>query len=555
MTVIVASLCLSLPIYQFGLKSCYRDLEKNIFGVLGLGIVDDTPCFNLLCLFADYLIKVVLQLGMALVDDPEWLLSHIQHSFITSDDTGMCEMVIQPNDLYTLDEHRERLRRQAEADKVADEKEMQLRSSGAGTSSVPNETVRKEVIRAPSPDILSGWDFGVRRRSNTAQKLERIRKERQSRIKIKTVHWKQMPQRFVNEHLDTMFEKKEIVKQTTNSEVPEVIQSSETKSSHEHVDPNQTDSTNIVTKTDGLQLSKFTETDTPVTTTVVAAFKGFSVSADTDANVSSQKRSTSKKSALSKLLEKSVEPARNPFKDYAKFDGHGHEGTAITQRINMFVYVYGEPAPKFSISVVVLIAGAKIHDLIGLTCYKYCTEKMKPELKRVDVQGYGLHIAEDDGEVDYGFPPLDSNEPVSKFSFPTLALVEKHQIGDGAEEDGKFRESVFVKVYDHTGFSLIQIEDLKITMGDILKKAVKRRKGNRYSGSYRLEYFDRPGIVVDSDQSLDSTGVMEFCMVREHSVRSRHNYPSEEQHQRRKLDFRSSHSEKTVQFSDMPSFS
>lgn len=38
---------------------------------------------------------------------------------------------------------------------------------------------------------------------------------------------------------------------------------------------------------------------------------------------------------------------------------------------------------------------------------------------------YCLHIAEDDGEVDTDFPSLDSKEPVSKFGFTKLALVEK----------------------------------------------------------------------------------------------------------------------------------
>lgn len=42
------------------------------------------------------------------------------------------------------------------------------------------------------------------------------------------------------------------------------------------------------------------------------------------------------------------------------------------------------------------------------------------------VNAYCLHIAEDDGEVDTDFPPLDCNEPIHKFGFSTLALVEKY---------------------------------------------------------------------------------------------------------------------------------
>ena len=34
-------------------------------------------------------------------------------------------------------------------------------------------------------------------------------------------------------------------------------------------------------------------------------------------------------------------------------------------------------------------------------------------------------MVEDDGEVDFEFPALDNKEPISKFGFNRLALVEK----------------------------------------------------------------------------------------------------------------------------------
>ena len=36
---------------------------------------------------------------MAMMDDPAFLISHIRNSFITSDETGMCELVIETDDL------------------------------------------------------------------------------------------------------------------------------------------------------------------------------------------------------------------------------------------------------------------------------------------------------------------------------------------------------------------------------------------------------------------------------------------------------------------------
>ena len=43
---------------------------------------------------------------------------------------------------------------------------------------------------------------------------------------------------------------------------------------------------------------------------------------------------------------------------------------------------------------------------------------------RQPVNHYCLHIAEDDGEVDGDFPSLDNREPMLKFGFGKLALME-----------------------------------------------------------------------------------------------------------------------------------
>lgn len=36
---------------------------------------------------------------MAMMDNKAFLISHVRNSFITSDDTGMCEMIIEVEDL------------------------------------------------------------------------------------------------------------------------------------------------------------------------------------------------------------------------------------------------------------------------------------------------------------------------------------------------------------------------------------------------------------------------------------------------------------------------
>lgn len=61
--------------------------------------------------------------------------------------------------------------------------------SGSEVQGSSGET--QGYVYAQSVDITSSWDFGIRRRSNTAQRLERLRKERQNQIKCKNIQWKE----------------------------------------------------------------------------------------------------------------------------------------------------------------------------------------------------------------------------------------------------------------------------------------------------------------------------------------------------------------------------
>ncbi|XP_007650124.1 target of rapamycin complex 2 subunit MAPKAP1 isoform X3 [Cricetulus griseus] len=165
---------------------------------------------------------------------------------------------------------------------------------------------------------------------------------------------------------------------------------------------------------------------------------------------------------------------------------------------------------------VVTMASARVQDLIGLICWQYTSEGREPKLND-NVSAYCLHIAEDDGEVDTDFPPLDSNEPIHKFGFSTLALVEKYS-SPGLTS----KESLFVRINAAHGFSLIQVDNTKVTMKEILLKAVKRRKGSqKISGpQYRLEKQSEPNIAVDLESTLESQNAWEFCLVRENSSRA-----------------------------------
>lgn len=102
---------------------------------------------------------------MAFLDNPTIILAHIRQSHVTSDDTGMCEMVLIDQDV--------------------DLEKYQLAfvpGGGCGGSSSYGSTGSGPLTDgsnslgenhgcdlSQSMDITSSWDFGIRRRSNTGR--------------------------------------------------------------------------------------------------------------------------------------------------------------------------------------------------------------------------------------------------------------------------------------------------------------------------------------------------------------------------------------------------
>ncbi|KAM4847568.1 target of rapamycin complex 2 subunit MAPKAP1 isoform X4 [Urocitellus parryii] len=371
---------------------------------------------------------------MAFLDNPTIILAHIRQSHVTSDDTGMCEMVLIDHDVDLEKIHPPSM----------------PGDSGSEIQGSNGET--QGYVYAQSVDITSSWDFGIRRRSNTAQRLERLRKERQNQIKCKNIQWKERNSKQSAQELKSLFEKKSLKEKPPSS---------------------------------------------------------------------------GKQSILSVRLEQCPLQLNNPFNEYSKFDGkfsadttslyvalriepgphacQGHVGTTATKKIDVYLPLHSSQDRLLPMTVVTM-ASARVQDLIGLICWQYTSEGREPKLND-NVSAYCLHIAEDDGEVDTDFPPLDSNEPIHKFGFSTLALVEKYS-SPGLTS----KESLFVRINAAHGFSLIQVDNTKVTMKEILLKAVKRRKGSqKISGS-------RADGVFEEDSQIDIATVQD--MLSSHHYKS-----------------------------------
>lgn len=85
------------------------------------------------------------------MDNPTIILAHIRQSHVTSDDTGMCEMVLIDHDVDLEKTH---------PPSVPGDSGSEVQGSSGETQG---------YIYAQSVDITSSWDFGIRRRSNTGK--------------------------------------------------------------------------------------------------------------------------------------------------------------------------------------------------------------------------------------------------------------------------------------------------------------------------------------------------------------------------------------------------
>ncbi|XP_013405227.1 target of rapamycin complex 2 subunit MAPKAP1 [Lingula anatina] len=366
---------------------------------------------------------------MALFDDVNFIITHLRNSYITSDDTGICEIVIE-NEEYPDKPKEKRI-----SDGYSKHRTLPAQyDSGCSTDGSDSEV-------STSYDIVSDMDIGAhRRRSNTAQRLERIKVQKQRQSRIKHVQWKE-GQEYNVEELGHLFEKVDFGKKDTDKAETRV-------------------------------------------------------------------RSTS---ALSRRLEKSSGIPNNLFHDYAKFDGKAHSGVA-TKAIDIFLTMVSDEERPYPM-LVVTIATAKVQDLIGLICWQYTNEGRKPALSK-NLELYSLYMAEDDGEVDYDFPSLDIREPISKFGFSKLALVQEKAVA-------KINKAApVVTIYlPSKGFNKIQVESESILMKEILEKVLQKRKINTKGLSYLLEKQNEPGVAIDLDSPLSAMETLEFCLVREHSAR------------------------------------
>lgn len=251
-------------------------------------------------------------------------------------------------------------------------------------------------------------------------------------------------------------------------------------------------------------------------------------SGNNDGKKKMEQKKTKLKSALSAQIEKFPGLPNNPFNLYSRFDGRISDSLSF-KRIAIFLTML--PPSKIDYPMeVVIISQAMVKDLIGLICWQYTNEGREPKLKP-DVNCYCLRIAEENGDVDPDFPSLNPKEPVSKFGFPVLALVEKE------DDELSLVVTVYVPNLNHDlliltaisifgrhvdeMFSKFEVANLNVTLKWIKDQVFKRRKLDMESASsvdeskYRLEAANDPGVPLDLDTPLSELDVREFKLIRD----------------------------------------
>uniref|UniRef100_UPI00358DFAFD target of rapamycin complex 2 subunit MAPKAP1-like n=1 Tax=Myxine glutinosa TaxID=7769 RepID=UPI00358DFAFD len=108
---------------------------------------------------------------------------------------------------------------------------------------------------------------------------------------------------------------------------------------------------------------------------------------------------------------------------FLKFDGRACVGTIIATRKIDVLFPGGAAIESDPPLTVVVVANARIQDVVGLICWQYTDEGRVPKLKE-QVETYQLRRVRDDGEVDEDHPPLDLRKSIYCLGFHKLALVE-----------------------------------------------------------------------------------------------------------------------------------
>lgn len=299
-----------------------------------------------------------------------------------------------------------------------------------------SELVEENSLPNPEQFGEQSYDISIRRRSNTAQRLEKLKQEKKVQAKTKNVAW--------NAHAKI---------------VDSIVDGKTTKLKRVVFNPNGFTSEEIVLldydpvenvyckllvcccvcncltvgiyidETEAYRRYLFPDMDQP----------GENI--NDQEKINQEKNRERKKSALTYLIEKSPAVPVNPFNQFTRFDARVTEENLPKKRIQIFIRVHGKNPefrdvdftkkipPTFGIACgrkwieVNCLSNTRICDLVGLVCWHYTQLQLGPPLEP-DSNLYALKICEENGDIDSDFPSLTPFDEIKRYGFPYLAMVE-----------------------------------------------------------------------------------------------------------------------------------
>lgn len=236
-------------------------------------------------------------------------------------------------------------------------------------------------------------------------------------------------------------------------------------------------------------------------------------------------------SALSRALGDAVAAAAaaGPEAAYRAFLVHEGESTSPHSKAITIVYAIPEAESANNGGEVMTItitikSNATVADLIGLACYKFAEQTgVAPSAPLNAMQ---LYIAEESGEIDEDFPPIEAHKQIGDFGFPVLAM-RAMEGGSSARASSSLTAVIYLPLRDGVKYT-IELPSMQQTLRWLRDEAVKRKledTKNEQSrtftmmAQYNLELLDKAGEPLDLDKTIASTGTTEFVLIRRNSSR------------------------------------
>ena len=227
-------------------------------------------------------------------------------------------------------------------------------------------------------------------------------------------------------------------------------------------------------------------------------------------------------SLLARLLQDPSADDANPWLEFGRFDATGNPEAKTVRQILIYYPMSADDGEQTAAAATAAATSGPIHvscgrdatvrDLVGLACCVYTQARRQPRLNP-PVDNYSLFMCEEDGTVDVDFPALDPHDPLSKYGFEVLALVER-----------PYQETrvscVILHMPDGT-FSQIEVQRKDMALGELMDKGLERRKflNRKHNFGYHMEAPDSPGNSSENTRTDRLTSkLLKIAQLREYFV-------------------------------------